>query len=145
MVDSTSAAVYPQPWASYALAAGDFSLKYRGFALHAEWMARKADKDSALLESGTKVVRVWSRSAWGAHLQAGHMLTPWLQLAVRMARLRRIGGTDPALMSLDELAVAATLHLRGNDLKATLEFSDRYVDKPAAGALAVRAQLGLYW
>lgn len=142
---ATRGTAYIEPWTEYSLLAADMAFKWRGFSIHAEWLARKADADSAFLDTGTAVVRVWSRSAYGAHLQLGQMVSPWLQLAARMARLRRMGGTDPTLVSVDELAAAVTAHLHGNDLKLQVEVADRFTGAVQDGELSLRGQVALFW
>ncbi len=141
----TRGSAFAATWTKASLLAVDFTMKYNGFSAHAEWLLRQAERDSAYLDTGTAVVRVWSRSAYGAHLQLGQMVSPWLQVAARMARLRRLGGTDPALVSVDELAVGVTAHFAGNDSKLLLEFADRFTGALKDGDLTVRGQVALFW
>lgn len=141
----TRGEVYPEAWTQTFHTALDFTVKYKGFSLHSEWMSRQAKGDSAYLDLGHKVVRVWSRSAYGAHLQLGQMVNPWVQVAARMARLRRMDGTDPALRSVDELAAAVTAHLRGDDFKVQLEIVDLFSGDFRDGMVTLRGQVALFW
>lgn len=129
----------------YSLLGASFAFKWRGFSMHSEWSMRSANTNYALRVAGSKAVAEWSREAWGAHVQAGQMLSPWLQIAVRMARLKPLAGTDPALEPVREWAAAATWYLQGNDLKLIGDWAQRFGDDPRTGFWQARAQLALFW
>ena len=86
-------------------------------------MIRKATND--VLE-GTNpagaTVREYSRSGWGYFVQAGLMVSKWVEVTARWDQLYALAGTDPALFTLTatqgrQLGAGVNVYLNGHALK----------------------------
>lgn len=126
----------------YVHAAVDVVFKWRGFSFLAEGLYRKGSTD--FLESAP--VREYSRSGWGYFVQAGLLVSKWVEVTARWDQLYALPGTDPALISLAsmqgrQLGGGVNVYLNGHALK--LQADSFYLWGPAttSGRLVVRIAL----
>jgi hypothetical protein len=130
---------------SYAHGAADVLFKWYGFSFKSEVLLRGATQD--LGDDGD------ARSAVGAFVQTGYMITEHVEVAGRLARLAPLdastwGGppNDPDLVGEVETGLGASLYVLEHDLKVQAEANFvRHDDAPDAawfstGALVVQMQ-----
>lgn len=117
---STFGAAYEFARFRYDHAEVDLQLKWRGFSLVAEWMARKADR--ALAQDPDDPSRlVASRSGWGAYAQAGYQFRPGWELAGRYAMVQPLGTDRSTLAKAQEAGGGLSWYLRQHDFKIQLD------------------------
>ncbi len=107
----------------YVHAAVDVVFKWRGFSFLAEGVYRKGSTD--FLESPT--AREYSRSGWGYFVQAGLLVSKWVEVTARWDQLYALPGTDPALITLAstqgrQLGAGANVYLNGHALKLQADY-----------------------
>lgn len=122
----------------YTHAGADVLFKWRGVSLTSELMYRSA-------RAGAGHARPLPRSAWGAYVQGGYLLTSRSELTGRLGVLEPHTGSDPLLVGADEIGVGMSHYLHGHDLKVqgdVFRVSDRSAGRTAA---QVRLQLQLFF
>ena len=106
---------YPAGDVDYAHAHADVVFKWRGLSLTSEVMYRRG-------EPGASFNGQLPRSAWGAYLQGGFMLTARNEITGRYSRLDPREGADPALVDADEVGAGVNHYLQGHDLKVQADY-----------------------
>jgi hypothetical protein len=141
---STFGTPYPAGGFDYKHAGVDATLRHRGWSVTSEWMYRRADEHSQMFGVNAPVT-FYSRSAWGAYIQGGYMMTERLELTARYSRLLPISGTDPSLVDSYEAGAGASYYIRRNDLKIQTDYFR--VTDPQTGTPVhlARAQFQLYF
>lgn len=130
----------------YLHAAADAVFKYAGFSLLAEVLYRQARTDFYDGMKDAKMVREWSRSAWGYLVQAGMMLGRRFEVTARWESLSARGDTDPALLTLvqtqgHQLGGGLNLYLNGHLFKVQTDYFYQFGDDMGSGRHVVRLQL----
>lgn len=131
---STSGAHYAAGVADTAHADVDVVFKFAGFSLLAEALVRQAlvDEvsgpidDDGVGDVDGKTVTTKTRSAAGGFVQAGWMITPFVEVVGRYEILEPLGDTDPALVAYagaqgQQLGAGTNLYLNGHALKLQLD------------------------
>ncbi len=97
---STTGATFAGGTTDYLHAAADLVFKWRGFALQAEYLWKRASNDRILStdEDGSPRTE-YTRSAQGSVFQASYAFDPPFEIVGRFSRLYTIGATDPKLIS----------------------------------------------
>lgn len=115
---STIGTPFPAGSFDYTHAAADVVVKKSGWSVTAEAMYRSAEADARIVVAApSSENRIMSRSAWGAFVQAGRMMTPRLDVVARYSRLVPHRGTDPTLLRASEIGGGAGYYIAGHDLK----------------------------
>ena len=144
---STFGTTYTLGTFDYFHGAADVVFKWHGFSLLAEAVVRKATND--LLE-GTNAsgatVREYSRSGWGYFVQAGLMVSKYVELTARWDQLYAFTGTDPSLTSLAatqgrQLGGGVNVYLNGHALKLQADYFSIWGPGSTAGRHVARAVL----
>lgn len=130
---------------TYRHAEVDAVFKQRGFSLTGEWMTRQADADQRQVVASGQPTTIASRSAWGAYLQAGQMLTARLEVSGRYGRLVPRPGTTAALQRVDEIAAGASYYLLDHNLKVQADYGAVATGGGRPRTHLVRTQLQLYF
>lgn len=130
----------------YGHLAADLVFKYAGFSLLGEVLYRQARSDFYDGTKDGKMVREWSRSAWGYLVQAGMMLTRMVELTARWESLSALGDTDPTLLALvqtqgHQLGSGLNLYLNGHLFKVQGDYFYQFGDDIGKGKHVVRLQL----
>lgn len=129
---------------SYRHAAIDAVLKGHGWSLQGEWLRRNADADIRSVVVSGQPATIVSRSAAGAYLQAGRMLSPRLELSGRASLLVPDSGTDPALTRTNERTVGVSYFVRHHDLKVQGDVG-RLDDRVVGRTHQARVQFQLFF
>jgi len=97
---STTGATFAGGTTDYLHAAADLVFKWRGFALEAEYLWKRASNDEirSTDEEGAPLTE-FTRSAQGTVFQASYAFDPPFEIVGRFSRLYAFGGTDPKLVS----------------------------------------------
>lgn len=131
----------------YAHGAADLVFKWRGFALLAEGLVRKANKQSNQgMDAAGRLVTERSRSGFGYFVQAGQMLTDKLEVTARWDDLHARKGTDPALVALvnasgRQLGTGLNLYLNGHLFKLQADYFYIFGEDIGTASHSLRAQL----
>jgi hypothetical protein len=116
---------------NYIHGALDMVVKFAGFSLIAEVVARKA---TVFMHDGhvnNVATREYSRSGAGYIIQAGMMLTDKLEVVGRFSRILAIRPTDPALEKVandqgNEFGTGLNCYLAGHRLKAQADYQYQF-------------------
>ncbi len=119
---STTELPYEDARFSYVHAGADAIFKWRGFSAQAEALLRRADRNERTGAVDGEPEQFYSRSAWGAFVQAGQMLTENAEICARYGYLEPLTGTDPELTRAHELGPGASYYLREHNLKVQADY-----------------------
>ena len=121
----------------------DVQLKWRGFSLVAEWMARRADRAVAT-DPDDASREEFSRSGWGWYAQAAYLFLPTWELGGRYATVQPMGADRSNLVQASEAGGVLSWYLREHDFKVPLDaFHVRSEGK--TDALRVRVQTQMWF
>lgn len=95
-VRSTTGLIFEGGTTDYFNAAADLVFKWRGFALEAQYISRKASNDQIIstLEDGSTLTE-YTHSGRGWILQASYVFDPPIEVVGRLSRSYAFPGTDP--------------------------------------------------
>lgn len=110
---STTGTTFLGGTTTYLHAAGDLTLKWRGFALQGEYLWKKATEDTiATVDADGAPTTSFTRSGQGWVVQASYLFPKPVEVVGRFTQIYAIGDTDPKLV--------ADLEARGNEVGAGL-------------------------
>jgi hypothetical protein len=143
---STFGDPYPEGDFDYVHLGADLVFKLGGFSLQTEVLLRKANTASRTLDVDGEPLTITSRSARGAYVQAGQMLTDHVEVTGRYGQLVPLSGNgDPNLVEAHELGGGVSYYVSQHDLKVQGDYfylpSDGFDD----GAHQGRLQAQLYF
>jgi hypothetical protein len=142
---STFGTPYPAGEFDYKHAGLDATVRKRGWSVTSELMYRRADRHSETLLVNGSPATLYSRSAWGAYVQGGHMLTERFELTARYGRLRPSTGTEPSFVEAREAGAGFSYYISRNDLKIQGDYFRVTDFATGAGVHQARAQFQLYF
>jgi hypothetical protein len=130
----------------YTHAAADLVFKWRGISLLSEAISRRANHAKRTREVDGESVTEYSRSGWGYLLQAGVMVLPKLEVAVRWDQTLASGATYPALVELvkkqgRELGGGLNWYINGHFFKIQADYAVRFDRLDVRAAHVARLQL----
>lgn len=128
---STTGVPYEDARFDYVHAGADAIFKWRGFSAQAEALLRRADKNSRIGAVDGESETFYSRSAWGAFVQVGQMVTEHAEVCARYGYLEPLSGTDPELERAHELGPGASYYFREHNLKVQAD----YLFSPRSGGV----------
>ena len=119
---STLGNTFTLGFANYMHAAADLVVKFHGFSLIAEGLARHATTNGFDGKVNGVATHEWTRSAYGYLVQGGAMLSRFVQVTLRWEQLFAEAGTDPTLIQLAatrgrQLGAGLNVYLNGHNLK----------------------------
>lgn len=120
---STTGATFAGGTTDYVHAAADVVFKWRGLALEAEYLLKRASVDQiqSTTDDGEPLTE-YTRAAQGWVAQASYVFDPPIEIVGRLSRMYASGGTDPRLVSEvedfgQEIAAGVNYYLNGHRLK----------------------------
>jgi hypothetical protein len=143
---STLGNTFTLGYANYQHAAADLVFKLAGFSLIGEVLVRHAEQANFKGMSGGKPVTEWTRSGYGYVVQAGMMLSRFVQATLRWEQLFAESNTDPTLISTAatagrQLGAGLNLYLNGHGLKLQADYFYLWGVVLSAARHQVRLQL----
>ncbi len=144
---STFGATYTLGTADYVHGAVDVVFKWAGFSLLAEGVVRQAQTGtlSGTSPSGQPLYE-YTRSGWGYFVQAGYLVSQYVEVTARWDQLYALPGSDPALATLAstqgrQLGGGVNVYLAGHIFKLQSDYF--YIWGPTAGTGRHSARIAL--
>jgi hypothetical protein len=129
---STTGATFPGGGTTdYHHAATDLVFKWRGFALQAEYLWRRASNDRiASTDASGAPLTDLTRSGHGWIVQTSYVFDPPIELVARLSRMYTVGDTDPRFVSEiqtrgQEVAGGINYYLNGHRFKLQTDWIAR--------------------
>jgi hypothetical protein len=143
---STFGNTFTLGYANYVHAAADVVFKLAGFSFVGELLVRHAQQANFKGMSNGKPVTEYTRSGYGYMLEAGMMLSRFVQATLRWEQLFAENNTDPTLITTAatagrQLGAGLNLYLNGHGLKIQADYFYIWGVVLSAARHAVRLQL----
>jgi hypothetical protein len=132
--------------ADYEHLAADLVFKYAGFSLTAEGLLRHARETGFDGKVAGVTTREWTRSGYGYVVQAGMMVSNYVEVTTRWEQLLAEQITDPTLIATvstqgRQLGAGVNVYLNGHFLKLQADYFYIWGYAPTSGTHQVRLQL----
>ncbi|MBL8952574.1 MAG: porin [Myxococcaceae bacterium] len=144
---STFGNTYTLGTADYVHGAVDVVFKWAGFSLLVEGVVRQALTGTLTGTSPTgQTLYEYTRSGWGYFVQAGYLVSQYVELTARWDQLYALPGTDPTLVTLAatqgrQLGGGMNVYVVGHILKLQADYFYIWGHAPGASRHSARVAL----